>query len=991
MTAHVAPLYVRSGYSLLEGVCSPKQLLTHAAELGYSHCALTDVNSLAGATVFAKHAASEGIHPLIGAELRAGTQTILAIAASQSGYENLCQIITDILCHEQQTLTQSLESHIDGLHFIVTTPTFAKSLMTVVPGENLWLGLDPAVQSSRLVRQLTEASQSLSLPLVALASALLLEPQDQTVARLLAAIRTQTTFEDVDPAQLPPKAACLRTWTTFQEQLREWPAALDNNQRLASMCEGFSLLPRKPVFPAFICPDEMPPQEYLRQLCLKGAQWRYPERPPAGFAERLERELNLIEAKGFPQYFLVVWDIVSYARSLGVPVAGRGSGASSLVAYLLGITNVCPLTYAIPFERFLNEHRTDFPDLDIDFCWRIRDEVIDYAFKRWGQDHVAMVCTHNTFQPRSALRETAKAFGLSNKQISQLERNDSLNETGMQQILTLANRITHLPHLFSVHPGGIVMSSSPIDHHVPIQPAAKGVLVTQMDKDGVEDIGLVKLDLLGNRSLSTIRGACQLVRERHNLSVDVETIPADDPQTIETLQAANTIGCNQLESPAMRHLLRAIRPNSLRDIMKALALIRPGAASLGMKDAFLRRQRGLEPADTGNAKLDSILADSNGVMLYEDDVMLVAAALLGLGLAEGDRFRKAIQKCRDDTQRAELSRQFLQRCNQQGIDIDLAKELWVQMAKFNAYSFCRAHAGSYARLGWAVAFLKTHYRLEFWTSALNNNQSMYPHRLYVEQAKREGVRFLLPDVNRSEEEFSIDNNAIRVGFNRIAGLGPAGIGSILNARASIPFQNLTDFLSRCRLADTEVRTMILCGAFDSFGLCRPALMMEHNLFPRKAPRTSRHQPSLLAMSPTLGQEITDYSEMKKYADERRILGLSVGKHIMEWYRPRLGARINIDSRDIAHQIGKRVCIAGMLEAFRGTRTQDGRQMTFLTLDDEYGVFEVTVFPGRQSRSPAAFDRYGPWLVSGRVEEQFDSVTINADAVSFWQKRDEGKR
>jgi len=654
----------------------------------------------------------------------------------------------------------------------------------------------------------------------------------------------------------------------------------------------------------------------------------------------------MIDRKGFSEYFLVVWDIVRYARARGAPVAGRGSGASSLVAYLLGITNVCPLAFDIPFERFLNERREDFPDLDIDFCWRIRDDVIDYVFRRWGARRVAMVSMHATFQPRSALRETAKAFGYSEAQISRMDAACDDDQPRLQRVRKLAERLLGLLHNISVHPGGVVISPGPIDRIAPLQPAAKGVNITQYDKRGVEDIGLVKLDLLGNRSLSTIHAACELIR-RSGVRVEVDAIAHDDGPTIRMLQRADTVGCNQIESPAMRHLLRGLQPAGPRDLMKALALIRPGAAGTGAKDTFIRRMRGLEAAEAGFGPADRVLADSCGMMLYEDDVMFAAAAVLGTSAAEGDSFRRAVQKCHNDERRLELSKRFLAGCRANGVEPAYARSLWVQMAKFNAYSFCRAHAASYAALAYALAWLKCHHPREFWTAALNNNQSMYQPRVYIEQARRASIALLLPDVNRSGAEFDIDRGAIRVGLSRVAGLGPAAVAAVLDARADGPFENLTDFVFRTTLAREEIRSLILCGAMDFTGRNRPQLIMELELALAARPR-KKAGPLLAgaARAPAIAvtETLADYSPSRKYNDERRLMGFSVREHLMARYRPLLAGRVNADSRTLDRCTGRQVRIAGFVEAVRTTSTRNGRTMMFLTLDDEWGLFEATFFP-----------------------------------------------
>ena len=1014
----LVPLHVRSGYSLCRGCVSPEALIERATASGHGALALTDVNGLYGATEFYRQAVEAGLRPIVGAELRVDDTVVVALVVNRTGYENLCQLITRIHAKpannehspsgDRPTRRQAgrdedpaktapawieqLSRFHDGLHLITEEVSLAGGLVRRgVSTDCVWLEVDPATQPPAAVQRLAAAGDQLGVGLVGTGKALLSDRGDLPIARVLAAVRLGRTVDDLAGADLPHPRAVLRSPRQLREQFRQFPQAVANNHRLADACR-YRLLPQEPVFPRYPCPTGQSPPAHLRQLCLRGVRRRYGHLTEA-VRTRLETELRLIERKGFSEYFLVVGDIVRYARRQRAPTAGRGSGASSLVAYVLGITNVCPLAMEIPFERFLNESRNDFPDLDIDFCWRIRDDVIDYAFRRWGDDRVAMVSTHNTFQARSAFRETAKAMGRSDQQISQLQRGgETAGDEECRRIAQLSRRIVGLPHLLSVHPGGIVIGRKPIDHYAPVQPALKGVRITQYDKDGVEDIGLVKLDLLGNRSLSTISEACRLIGTHATSTrkaaasptapaVDIDRFDRDDPSTFDLLRRGDTVGCNQLESPAMRHLLRAVRPRDLRDIMKALALIRPGAASIGMKEAFIRRQRGLEPAPAGHG----VLADTHGIMLYEDDVMLVAAALLGTSLAEADRFRKAVQSCRRDSDQMDLSREFIDRCGHRGVDADYAAEVWVQMAKFNAYSFCRAHAASYARLAYVVAYLKAHYPLQFWTAALNNNQSMYPPRVYVEQARLAAIRFLLPDVNHSDGQFRIDGEAIRVGLDRVQGLGPAGIDAVLAGRRRRPYVGLSDLMDRTDLTEEQVRSLVLCGSLDGLGLSRPALMMERGLYrPGRAGRNEQtsDQALLLPVAPTVAPGLRDYSARRKRRDQRRILSLSVDGHPLVDWRSGLTGRVDCDCRDLGRQIGKRVRIAGLLEAVRATETRAGRSMRFFTFDDEYGLFEATAFDDT-CRVDGRPGTQGPAIITGQVQEHYGTVTIAAEEVS-WQ-------
>jgi len=985
MNTELTPLHVRSSYSLLRGTATLEKLIQRARSLGYKQLALTDVNNLCAATSFYNLARQADLWPIIGAELQHDGHCLVALVDNHRGYENLCLIISAIHCNEDLAFPNYLTQFSEGLQIITDKAELAESLLEAgIESQRLWLGLDPATQSYGRTNLLVKYAQRFNLPLLATGRALITEPEDYKAARLLTAIRLGSTYQNVQADQLPHRRAYLRSPQQLHKELAEFPQAVRNNQRLAEKCH-YELLPRKFVFPNFPGPADLSAREFLRRLCRDGMPWRYQKIPPAA-SNRLKKELQIIEHLGFSEYFLVVWDIVRYARRCGAPVAGRGSGASSLVAYLLGITNVCPLRFNIPFERFLNERRKDCPDLDIDFCWRIRDEVIEYAFDRWGADHVAMVCTHNTFQAQSALRETAKAWGLSDQQISKLRPSDWLKDEQLSPIYRLSRRIIGLPHNLSVHPGGIVIGRAPIDHYVPVQPAPKGVRITQYDKHGIEDIGLVKLDLLGNRGLSTTRQACDLIRQHHGKAIDIESLSPADPATIRLLQDADTVGCNQLESPAMRHLLKALQPKSIMDIARTLALIRPGAASVGMKDVFIRRHRRLEPIPQQNPSVDRILSSSNGVMLYEDDVMLVLAALLDTSLSEADQFRKAIQKCHTDQQRLALSKKFLDLCRSRNVDLEYAKSLWVQMAKFNEFSFCRAHAASYAMLAYTGAYLKTHFPLEFWVSALNNNQSMYHPRVYVEQAKRAGICFLLPNINSSGEEFLAESRSVRVGFNRVSCLGPTTIEHILKARAKQPYKSLSDFLRRTHLDHDKTRSLILCGAFDEIGRTRPSLMMELQLWFTSRRDHSTGQEILLSAEPNISQVLGDYSLQRKYSDEWQILGISVRRNIMAMYRQALARSVDIDSRRLSTSIGRRVRIAGVLEAHRTAHTRNDRVMRFLTLDDEFGLFEVTAFDQSARKVPRTFSHYGPYIVTGRIDEQYGTITVSAESISLYKSK-----
>jgi len=746
--------------------------------------------------------------------------------------------------------------------------------------------------------------------------------EEWRVHRLLSAIRKNELVAHVEGLASPE--ACLRADV----------APTPEDERIVESCD-WEFLPAPKVFPR-----NQGGMERLRALCGAALAWRYPSNPPL---ERIERELGVIGKLGFADYFVVVHDIVKYSRERGLPVAGRGSGASSVVAYLLGITNVCPVAYDLPFERFLHEGRADFPDIDVDFSWRVRDDVIAHVFEKFGD--VAMVSTHITFQHRSAFREAAKAFGYSDDQVSLLQRG-RVNVPDRAKLERAAAAILDLPRHFSVHPGGVVLHP---DGVAPLERAEKGVLVTQYDKETVEAAGLVKIDLLGNRALSTIRETVEIVERTTGARLDVERLPVDEP-SVRLLREARTLGCNQLESPAMRSLIRMMRPADAKGLMKALALIRPGAASLGMKEAFVRRERGLEPVPPRG-----LLPDTHEIMLYEDDAMLVASAIAGLSLSEGDRFRRRVQKLRTDDERRAVSKEFLDLCVRHGTDPAVAKDLWIQMAKFTEFSFCRAHAASYGVLAWASVWLAAHHPVAHWTAALNNNQGLYDARVYLEQAKREGIPTRLPCAQKSGAEFVEEDGAIRVGFNRIYGIEQREIAQILEGR---PFSSLGDFLTRTKISKPSLRNLVLCGALDWAGMARPQILMYARARGRDVPA------------------IRDFTEVQKFTHEFEILGLSARRHILSYLAP----PGPVDSRAIESSAGKRIRLLGIMATSRLTETAKSEPMEFLTMEDEHGLFEVVLFPQVFRRCRQFIGTLGPYEVVGKVESRYDSTAITAESI-----------
>lgn len=641
------------------------------------------------------------------------------------------------------------------------------------------------------------------------------------------------------------------------------------------------------VFPEIELEDEETPYSRLCTLAFEGARRRYqPLRPEV--LRRLDYELSTIHQLGFAPYFLLVHEIASFAETSGIPCVGRGSAADSLVAYSLGLTDADPFRYRLPFERFLNPERRDRPDIDLDFCWRRRDEVLEHVFELFGAERTAMICTLNRFGLRSAFRESALALGVPPAEVNPWskrlpmfpmgapsfdgiqdpdegsepslvdlpphlhhnplalslwalpEARDFPFEDGrLARALELGARLIETPRHFGLHPGGVVVSPDPISDRVPCQRAAKQhptrghVIVTQLDKDGVEAIGLVKMDLLGNRALTTIADTLDTLLDG-GIEVDLDSLDEEDSATAELLASGRTVGCFQVESPGMRNLLQQIGARTMDDVIQAVALIRPGPAGSGMKDAYIRRFRGLEDPAPPHPRLVDVLWDTYGVMLYQEDVMQAAARVAGMEMAEADQLRRALQKRRTH-EFGEHHTRFLSGAAREGIEAHDAERVWDLVANFASFAFCKAHAVTYGRIAYRTAWLKAHHPAAFLVAFLASETGYYPARVYVEEARRLRVPILGPDVNRSTDTFSVERlppstEALRVGLFQIKGISERLVEAILDTReAEGPFLSLPDFLERTGAHTDEASALIQCGAFDAFDRTRPELLWRLHL------------------------------------------------------------------------------------------------------------------------------------------------------------------
>ncbi len=993
-------LGLRSWFSLGCGTASPEALCDRAAALGWRRVGIADTDNLYGVVRFVHAARERGIEPVVGAEVTdpaEAARRVLVLARGREGYEALCRLVTRRKLGDEGPWTGWLAEAAGPCHLLVPDPALARALAPRVPRDRLHVALSLSRAGETARREAAAASEELRVGLAPVADAVMADPSERPLHVLLRAIARNglvTTLPEgaVWPARaaIPGPAAVPAALAAAADRLGEdAPADLPGG---------------RPILPRLDHPPGETPYSVLARRCFAGLDARLGGANPEALA-RLTHELAVIQRLSFADYFLVVSTIVEMARERGIPHVGRGSGASSLVAFLLGITDVDPLAHRIRFERFLNLGRSDCPDIDVDLCWKRRDEVLAAVYDRFGHDRTAMISTHVGYRLRSAFREAAKAHGVPPATVDRVgralpyeadaplpeiarggpaARAIPADEEPWATLLPLAERLRGLPRHLGIHPGGVVVSDRSLTAYVPLERAAKGIVVTQYEMEAVEDIGLVKMDLLGNRALTTVRETLDLVEARTVSRPALPREPIEDPAVATLVREGRTLGVCQLESPAMRHLLRMLRPGDTRDLARALALLRPGPAGGGMKEEFVRRARGLAPATLLHPSLEEILGDSFGVMLYEDDAMLVASALAGIPIERGDKFRKAIARVRTDGQREALSRVFLDLARKNGVPPDVAAAAWVQMAKFNSYSFCKAHAAGYAQLAARCAWLKARFPAEYHAAVMNHHGGMYDRRVHVEEARRQGVAILPPCANRSGVGFAPEPGpALRVGLDQVGGLSARSIRAILAERTRRPFGSVHDLLSRVPLARPEAEALALSGAFDSFAATRPQAAFEAALFHGLAPAGGiSGGPSLLpaGYSPAPTLPLRDFSLPERLRHELEVLGMTPTAHPMTLLRE-LVPRPAATSREVvASRAGRPVRFAGLLAACRTAETAREETMEFVTLEDEWGVVEVTLFPAAYRRFAHLLGALGPYVVEGRVEDQYGAISVSATRV-----------
>jgi len=843
-------LHIHSAFSFLYGTFTPEALVQHARKMGFDAIALTDKNGLYGAIRFYKAALKEAIKPILGSELTLwdGTSLIL-LAASFAGYKNLCRLISR--AHSEATrgkpacslytLTQfghdliCLTGGREGrLHTLISMGSldqarhWLKVLKNTFGPERLFVEIqNHGLQGDNaIMERTTMLAKQVGLLTVATNDVAFLSREDFAIHQRLIGIQQMVHHRDIHP--VPNDQFYLKTEHEMMAAV-PYAEAVENTARVAQA--SHLELPINRVHPpSYPLPRGLSADRLLTRLCLSALAAKY--RPvPYRALIRLEQELEIIRGKGLSEYFLIVKDVWAFARARGIRCTVRGSAAGALITYLL-LGGVDPLEHDLLFERFLNESRSDMPDVDLDFDSLRRDEVINHVMEKY-EGQAAMVATIPTFRARGAIRKLGRAFGYSYERIDRLtsflpyylkssqieaasETLPELKDTPLRdesELLRVAAKISGLPYQLSVHMGGVVIAPGELVSWVPVEMSKKGFPVAQYDKDDIETLGLVKLDLLGLRMHTAIQKTLELLAEE-GIFLDLDNIPLDDEKTYRLLRTTETVGVFQVESPGQRQLLGRLQPRRFSDIIAEISLFRPGPMKGDMVTPYVQRRNGKEPVCYLHPDLEPILEETYGVVIFQEQVLKIAHRIAGFSFAEADQLRRAMTKDRSKVYMERLKASFVQGAIRQGYSLKTAEEIFAMVASFAGYGFCKAHAASFAHITYQSAFLKAHYPLEFYLGLLNaGHVGSYPKSVILNEAKRSGFKVFGPHVNYSQYDYTAENGGIRIGLSALKGLGPRFCERILKEREQGLFTSIREFCTRVALPQETNLRLSLSGAF----------------------------------------------------------------------------------------------------------------------------------------------------------------------------------
>lgn len=1048
-------LHVHTQYSLLDGACRIPELLNKAVEYRMPALAIADHGNMFGAIEFYQAAVRSGIKPIIGSECyiapasrfdknpsqgKRSMSHLVLFAKDETGYHNLMKLISmaylEGFYYKPRMDKEILSQYSKGL--LATSACLKGEVAWTLRNENFNSALKVAdeleqifgkgnfyleimennIPEQRGVNEgLMKISKELNIPLVATNDVHYLERNQASAHEALLCVQTQTTLQDPSHMRMSTDEFYFKSPEEMKKAFSYAPEAVTNTLEIAQKC-NLELDFTKIHLPRYDPPAGQPKEEYLLDLCRKGITRRFKEATPE-IEKRLTHELAIIKKMGFISYFLIVWDFIHFAKQNGIPVGpGRGSAAGSLVSYLLGITDLDPLRYGLLFERFLNPERLGMPDIDIDFCYERRPEVIDYVTNKYGKDSVAQIITFGTMQARAAIRDVGRVMGMPYSDVDKIAKlvpaelgikiDDALTKEPqlkdlydknpeVAKLIETAKVLEGLNRHASVHAAGVVISDKPLTEHVPLFKTSDDQITTGYDMKGIAKIGLLKMDFLGLKTLTVIDKTIKLVKRLKNIDIDIETIPFDDAKTYELLGQANSFGIFQLESSGMRDLLKRIKPTQIEDIISIIALYRPGPIGSGMLDDYIRRKREGYLTRYEHPKLEPILKETYGIIIFQEQVMRIAVDLAGFTMAQADHLRSAMSKKKPEVLN-KMRVDFITGCKKtSAIKEDLANRIFDLIAFFAGYGFNRSHSAAYAFISYRTAYLKANFPVEFMCALLTSERDNTDKIVeYVKESEAMGIKILPPDINKSNLEFSSEGeNAIRFGLIGIKNVGEAAIYSILEKRQAEPFKNIFDFCKRVdlRTANRKVaESLIRCGAFDSFGVKRSQMMegldKALDAGARVQQERSAGQFSFFDMQDGNGfkkeeetyPDVEEWPKTKTLSDEKELLGFYITGHPLAHYRIEIKAFTQYSTKDLIRASeGQEVKLIGLISHVKLTTTKrTGERMAILKFEDLEGECEAVVFPSTYPQVSAYLKEGSVVILTGRVSfrEQPPKIIVN---------------
>ena len=1059
-------LHNHSEYSLLDGLSKIKEMVRRAKELNMKAIAITDHGNMFGTITFYKTCLEEGIKPIIGAEIyiskrsrldkEAGVDSnsnhLILLAKNTQGYKNLMKIISvaglEGYYYKPRTDIELLREYHEGLICLsaclngyVSEPLIAnqeetaikraQTLSEIFGKDNFYLELQKhanITDQDVLNEKLIKMSQKLGIPLVATNDNHYIFKEDAEAQEALLCIQTQTTLDT--PNRKLSMISSPDFYIKSQEEMTglfiQTPEAIENSVKIANAC-NVEISLGKWIMPIFDVPDGKTPAEYITKKVEEGLKHRY-KTLTSEMTERADYELSVILKKGYETYILIVADFVNWAKLQGITVGpGRGSNAGSIVSYALGISDVDPLFFKLPFERFLNPMRPSPPDIDLDFADNRRDEVIEYVREKYGRNKVAQIITFGTMEARGSVRDTGRAMGLpysAPDRISKmippgwqgqamtidkaLDQSPELKlvyttEPETRRLLDLAKKLEGVARHASVHAAGVVIADKEITEYTPLQKESNGdKIITQYDmySIGEDGVGLLKIDFLGLRNLTIIQEALRFINETQGKDINFSNISFDDPKTYELLASGETTGIFQLESSGMRRYIKELKPTSIFDLQAMVALYRPGP--MANIPEFIKRKHNPKLIKYPDKRLEDVLKQSYGIITFQDDLLLTAINVAGYSWLEADKLRKAVGKKISSEMKKEHDH-FVQGCVSNGMVKEKAEGLWILFEPFAGYGFGKAHAACYATIAFRTAYLKAHFPVEFMTALLTaeSRGSSGPIKnekiaQAVAECKRLNVIVLPPDINKSDNEFEIeDSKSIRFGLSAIKNVGEAAIGSILKERKNDLFKDLEDFCSRVDLGAVNKKTvesLIKAGAMDNFGK-RANLLINYPEIIEKSHKKIKQkesgQTSLFGDSDenkftSSPKDVEEFSVNEKLAFEKEFLGFYLTSH------PQMESLSKIKTL-VTHEIellqeeseGTQVTIGGLIENIRRIFTKkNGSEMAFITLSDEKGLIaECIIFPRVFEQYKSLLLKDTVVLVRGKIDTKNDKPIIIAERIS----------